>query len=569
MYWGGLSYLTLLALFCGVMAHAVSAPLWEALPFVDLFEFPMRWHGLTIVALSGLAAYAGLWARRWPLLGMALIGLLLGSALVNLYPHKLAVGARIMTPHAVARYEVRSGAVGTTSLGEFNPAAVTRLLTTSPLVEAYLADQPVDRLAGALPPGAAHQVLEVTAHRQHYTLTLPAPATITLALHDFPGWRATVNGTPTPIRPQPETGLITLDLPAGAVDLVLTFGPTPLRRAMQTLSALAWIGLGVGVVVMGVRGRKSWHAPRLVVENGRVLGPVALVALGVWGLQGVGGRWFQLHSAPDQALPAQVITRADFGDLFRLLGMDNLPEVVRAGEALPVVVYWRALDDSDDNFSVELHLVDPVTGATAASLRQVHPEDIPTSGWATGLYVRNDLTLPLPADLLPIQYSVRVGFYDPTRDRYLPTAQGNLWEVGRVWVEAATAPQPPAGPRVQFGDSLHLLGVHQTPDAITLYWRTDAPLPEGLTIFIHLLDANGQVIGQLDGAPYANRYPLAAWRPDQVIEETRRFAQAGIDPTQVARAMVGVYQLADGVRLSAVREGSRLPDDALVIHREP
>ncbi len=396
----------------------------------------------------------------------------------------------------------------------------------------------------------------MTAQRQHYALSLPAAATVTLGLHDFPGWRATVNGVPVEIRPQAETGLITLDLPAGDVDLVLTFGATPLRQAMQGLSALAWIALAAGVVLLGVRGRRSWRVVGLSGSSRRLLVTVAAVVVGVLGLQVAGGRWFQLHSQPDQALPAQVPLRADFGDLFRLLGIDSLPEAVRGGESLNLVAYWRALDDSDDNYSVELHLVDLATGLPVASVRQVHPNDIPTSGWATGLYVRNELSLPLPADLLPVQYGVRVGFYDPKQERYLaptapqgsdlpgsseaswkvvPTVQGDLLELGRVWVLPQSAPQPPAGPRAHFGDDVQLLGVRQAPEAVTFYWQSDAPLPAGLTIFVHLLDAEGKVIGQLDGAPYANRYPLDAWRPDQIIEDTRTLAQAGVDPAQVAR----------------------------------
>ena len=575
--WGAITLLAFIALFCGVMAHAVTIPLWEMLPYVDLFEFPIRWHGLTIVALSALAGLTGSWARRWPLVGMAMIGLLLGSALVNLYPHKLAVGTRVMTPYAVARYEVRSGAVGTTSLGEFNPTTVTRPLNTSPLVDAYLHDQPVDRLADGLPPGATHQMLEVTAHRQHYRLDLPSPTTVTVALHAFPGWQATANGTPVAISPQPETGLMQLDLPAGSVDLVLTFGPTPLRAAMQGLSALAWVGLGLGVVVMAAQRRRI-RVPQRTRAAAQAVGLVALVVVGVWGLQAAGPRWFQLHSAPDQALPADVDLRADFGGRIRLLGVNTLPATVRAGGTLPVVAYWRALDDSDDNAAVELRLVDPTTGEIAATLHQVHPSDIPTSGWATGLYVRNALNLKLPGDLLPIRYSVRVGLYAPSAGRYLPPGpaaespvpsgqtagvQGDFVELGRVWVLPAQSPRPPDGPRVEFGGDLHLLGVRQSPDAVTFYWRSDALLPAGLTMFVHLLDANGQLIGQLDGAPYANRYPPAEWLPGQVVEDTRSLAPLGIDPAQIAQVRVGVYQVADGVRLAAVESGNRLPDDAL------
>ncbi len=42
----------------------------------------------------------------------------------------------------------------------------------------------------------------------------------------------------------------------------------------------------------------------------------------------------------------------------------------------------------------------------------MHPADIPTSTWATGLYVRNPLALTIPADAEPMRYRLRAGLYD-------------------------------------------------------------------------------------------------------------------------------------------------------------
>ena len=96
--------------------------------------------------------------------------------------------------------------------------------------------------------------------------------------------------------------------------------------------------------------------------------------------------------------------------------------------------------------------------------------------------------------------------------------------------------------------------------------RGCAPVQTATQIFVHLLDAQGQVIGQLDGAPYANRYPLVAWRVGQVIEDARTWAATDADPTQVAAIALGLYDLASGARLPALdAAGARLPNDAWVI----
>ena len=219
-------FLLALAVFCGFMATKWSEPVWAALPFVDLFEWPFRWHGFTEIGLSWLCAFAiyslGRWAPRWiSAAGAVAVLLLLGTALVNLYPQKLPPGAKRSSPAEVVRYEVKSAAVGTTSLGEFNPIWVDRAFHTSPLVADYQAGKPINRLPKSLPPGASGALVASRFQRQVFRVNLPAPTTLTLNLMYFPGWRASVNGAPLPIAPHPHSGLIDVKLPAG--DHTLSF----------------------------------------------------------------------------------------------------------------------------------------------------------------------------------------------------------------------------------------------------------------------------------------------------------------------------------------------------------
>jgi hypothetical protein len=144
--------------------------------------------------------------------------------------------------------------------------------------------------------------------------------------------------------------------------------------------------------------------------------------------------WFVLQSPPDQALPATVQRRADFGEELRLLGHELLPTVVAPGETLAVVLYWRAVDEMAEDYTVYLHLDELTTGTTIATVDEKHPDDTPTSDWQTGQHVRNELRLTVPPDALPIQYLLRVGFYDPATGRAVATAEGNALALGKVWV---------------------------------------------------------------------------------------------------------------------------------------
>jgi hypothetical protein len=574
-------FMALLAAFCGFMATRYSEPVWAVLPFVDLFEWPFRWHGMTALGLAWLAGagVAGLGRLgRWieAATGLPLTGLALGAALVYLHPHTLPPGRYAFSPAEVVRYEVRSHAVGTTSLGEFNPIWRDGTFGTSPLVDAYLDGQPIDRMAGTLPPGATGHALDATAHRQRYQVNLPAAATVTLNQHYFPGWRAFGPDGELAIRPATGTGLLMVDLPAGDYVLTLRFGETPLRAAADGVSAIAWVALivvGGWAVVYRRYSRPTGVAltPASPHRNGLAVAGVTAVVATILILQIGFPGLFMLASPPDTALPAQVDRRADFGGKLRLLGLDRLPTTVAPGDWLTVVAYWRVIEDLDDDYSVFLHLDDPITGQTVASVTQLHPSEIPTSDWETGQYVRNSLRLTVPPAADPIQYALRVGFTDPRTGDLLPVAEppGDVLEIGRVWVNPRSRVDTPDGPSATYGESIHLLGATLEGDTLVMAWRTDAALAADYSIFVHLLDDADQLIGQADGAPYANRYPLYAWRPGQVILDRRDLAVTGADLTRLAAVVVGVYDPAAGARLPAVdAAGAALPDNALRVPQE-
>jgi hypothetical protein len=569
VFWATAIFMTLYALGCALMATAWSEPIWAMLPLLNFFQFPARWIGFAGFGLAWLAAAAvGVVGQRvQPMMAGILCLFLLVPALVNLYPDKTPPGTRHMSPYDVVRYEVKSGAIGTTSYGEFNPRWAPRPLSPSPMVDDYMAHRPVDRLKGMLPAGASHRILKVTAHRQLYEITLPAPATITLNLLYFPGWRATINGTAAKIWPQAGTGLITLDLPAGENTLDLTFGPTPLRSAMNWLSGAAWIVLLLAFVRVKMGRTPMPAAPaHSVKEGGCALAILGTVICGVLLLQMAGADWFQLESPPDQALVAPIQRHEDVGEQFRLLGQNPLPTTIGAGDTLSVVVYWRSLADTDTNYAVVLQLDNVGNGQTLVTMEQSHPNNIPTSGWATGLYVRNEWQLSIPDDALPVQYTLRIGFRDPTTGEMLPTANGTTIELGKLWVLPENEPQSPAGPHARFGAAVELLGARTSNTTLTLYWRATAPVGEDDRIFIHLLDAEGQMVGQMDGLPFDNRYPIWEWRPEQVIEDVRDLTATSVDLSQIHSIAIGIYNPTTNERLAATDDaGSPLPDNALII----
>jgi hypothetical protein len=258
--------------------------------------------------------------------------------------------------------------------------------------------------------------------------------------------------------------------------------------------------------------------------------------------------------------------QVDFGDKIRLLGLDLPDKTTAPGDEITLTAYWRALQTLDTNYAVFLHL-DAPDGQTIAAVDQSHPNNIPTANWSPSLYLRNPLALRVPANALPIRYSLRVGLYNPQSGQRLPLSDGSgdAFTVGQVWVEPTSPPAPPRGYLARFGDSIRLLSANYDPSAqsITLLWQSDAPIQEDYSIFLHLLDANGNLIGQADGLPYHNLYPPAAWLPGQVVEDTRSLDLKDAPP---AKIVIGVYNPHSGARLPAVdADNTPLPDDAFYL----
>jgi hypothetical protein len=500
--------------------------------------------------------------------------LLIGSALVNLYPQHLPPNILQGSPADVVHFETKTQAVGTTSLGEFNPIWVTDSLKSSPLVDDYLAGRPINRLdASTLPPGATGLTVSSTVQSHRLKVSLPVPATITLNLLYFPGWQAKLNGEPISLAPHPGSGLIDLSLPAGNHTLTLTFGETPLRRLADIISIVAWAGLVVWVGIelkQALGSRLSAFGSRQPAASdwsavGLTAASITVILVAYFAFPGR----FRLASPPDQALSASIPLRADFSDQIRLLGVDLPPEVVAPGDRITVVAYWRALQDLKTDYTVYLHL-DAPNGQTIASVDQAHPTEIPTSAWPPALHLRNPLKLTVPPDTPPIRYNLQVGWYNhKTGERlFLPAGQGDILEVGQVWVESPSPIKPPPGPSIHFGKSIHLLGLKydHVSQTVTLYWQTDAHITQDYSIFLHLLDASGTMIGQIDGTPYQNLYPTPAWRTGQVIQDSRSIGEAVEDIDQISQLAVGVYDPLSGKRLPAVdEEGNALPNNALIL----
>lgn len=98
--------------------------------------------------------------------------------------------------------------------------------------------------------------------------------------------------------------------------------------------------------------------------------------------------------------------------------------------------------------------------------------------------------------------------------------------------------------------------------SLALTWQVNDAVPEDVTVFVHLVDDQGQLVGQSDGEPLAGTYPFWLW-PTGTIAQDRRFVQ---DDNAGDKFLVGLYRRTDGQRLQASSpSGETWSDDAVSI----
>jgi dolichyl-phosphate-mannose-protein mannosyltransferase len=118
------------------------------------------------------------------------------------------------------------------------------------------------------------------------------------------------------------------------------------------------------------------------------------------------------HSVSDHSFPN---LPASFGDSIQLDSYELASDEVKRGESLIVLLYWRAKGPIDKDYTVFAHLVDSNGQIIAATDRQPHQGNLPTSQWHQNVTVADGIVIPIPIDA-PRAKGLRleVGLYELT-----------------------------------------------------------------------------------------------------------------------------------------------------------
>lgn len=256
--------------------------------------------------------------------------------------------------------------------------------------------------------------------------------------------------------------------------------------------------------------------------------------------------------------PVERAASAEFGRLIRLGGYDA-PTSAAPGQTLALRFYWEMLARAPIDYTVFVHLLDPSGERVAQADQPIGSFEYGTSRLLPGEAARTDHALALPATLPPGRYTLAVGVYPSqgATDRLSVDGDGRGVAANAVRVAPIDVVGPPAvEPRsVEYGRTLRLTGFRAPARVraggtldVDLDWEALAAIDLDYKVFVHLVDAQGELRGQSDGALGIADYPVSRWRPGEMVRTRRSLALDRALPPGRYDLLVGLYDPAQPAR---------------------
>lgn len=256
----------------------------------------------------------------------------------------------------------------------------------------------------------------------------------------------------------------------------------------------------------------------------------------------------------------------DWDHSIRLLNYD-LPTVpLNPGERFQVKLQLQNIAPLDKNVHVLLRIIDASGQELLRS--DTWPWGSPTSEWMLNDIWPDGHEFVVPIDANSGYYKILLSFYDPdtldflyATDAQSGVAIGEEMLINYLVIENPDKPfTVPASPLIEpvtYGADIQLRDIEITADQNThnqrvnihLFWQTQRLVSEDYTVFVHLINPNGDIIAQTDQQPLKGFIPTSLWRINEVIADQKSL----ILPTNVSleqhKFHIGLYEFETKERL--------------------
>ncbi len=262
-----------------------------------------------------------------------------------------------------------------------------------------------------------------------------------------------------------------------------------------------------------------------------------------------------------------------------LAGFDGGAEEIAAGDSLPLSLYWQAREKPQTNYVAALELVDAAGNTHPATFYRPANDGFPTTQWNQGETWRDRVAVKIPANAAPGDATLLIAVAAES-DASAPSLSTKAQTRALPFVSPALKPMVlPAVelvhiritarehqfelPKVQhmlqanLGNKAALIGYSLTPQTakpletlqLVLNWQALGSMDERYAVFVHLLDAAGDIVAQQDSEPAAGAAPTTSWLPGEVIADPYALALPATLPAGEYRLVVGMYRTDGGQRL--------------------
>jgi len=287
----------------------------------------------------------------------------------------------------------------------------------------------------------------------------------------------------------------------------------------------------------------------------------------------------------EELLPPHTARRARLGREIELLGYHLREGHHRPGHLLFLDLYWRVKKTPAADYRLHLQLVDEAGQAIGETVTTPTRAGYPPSRWQPGDLLQGKAELLVPPDAKAGFHRIRISLIHPETGEPLPIRTG-WWPFGREaltlgkvqvveWPMVTEVPPMQTSLRASFGDptliELYGYDLAATGDptdkslTLTLYWRARARMEASYTVFVHLTDADEQMVGQGDGVPDRGFRLTTSWREGEIIADTHVIPVRADAPPGDYRLWVGLYDPATSQRLPAFVDGERQPADRVLL----
>ncbi len=237
------------------------------------------------------------------------------------------------------------------------------------------------------------------------------------------------------------------------------------------------------------------------------------------------------------------------------------------GQPVTVTLYWRRRQSLPADVQLFMQILDRNGNAIAAIHDWLLHGVYRVRAWQQDEVMPLNYTLNIPPDASPGPYRLIAGVFDILGHDRVPLQTGE--DVATVATLKLPLPATNAQPAQLFsaklGDTIQLSGYTLTPAAdglhLDLFWQATAAPDFDYTVFVHVVNANGEIVAQSDSQPLNGQYPTSIWSPGEIVVD-ERFIRLVPGTHQT---FVGLYRWDTGERLPAVMDGERAAEDRVLL----